>query len=261
MFHSMRRFSFQLIASGVALTALLAPMQAQAFLGDDEARRAIIELRQRFEASEARQARLAEEARSQGNTGQRSLLELANQIEQLRSEVANLRGQNEQLAREVSELQRKQKDVQSGLEERLKQVEPTTVSLDGRDFTAAPAEQRDYEAAMAVLRRSDFPAAAAAYAGFLQRYPESGYTPSVLYWLGNAQYANRAYKEAIESHRRLIAEFPGHQRVPEGMLALANSQVELKDSRAARRTLEDLVKMHPGSEAATVARERLTRLR
>jgi tol-pal system protein YbgF len=261
MIHSMKRFSFQLIASGIAMASLLAPLQAQAFLGDDEARRAIIELRQRFEASEARQAKLAEEARSQGNTGQRSLLDLANQIEQLRSEVANLRGQNEQLAREVSELQRKQNDVQSGLEERLKQVEPSTITLDGRDFTATPAEQRDYEAAMAVLRRSEFPAAASAYAGFLQRYPESGYTPSVLYWLGNAQYANRAYKEAIESHRRLISQFPGHQRVPEGMLALANSQVEMKDSRAARRTLEDLVKIHPGSEAATVARERLSRLR
>lgn len=257
----MKRFSFQLIASGMAMASMLAPLQAQAFLGDDEARRAIIELRQRFEASEARQAKLAEEARSQGNTGQRSLLELANQIEQLRSEVANLRGQNEQLAREVSELQRKQSDVQSGLEERLRQVEPSTVSLDGRDFTATPAEQRDYEAAMAVLRRSEFPAAAAAYAGFLQRYPESGYTPSVLYWLGNAQYANRAYKEAIESHRRLISQFPGHQRVPEGMLALANSQVEMKDSKGARRTLEDLVKIHPGSEAASVARERLSRLR
>lgn len=260
-FHSMTRFSIRLVATGAALASLLVPLQAQAFLGDDEARRAIIELRQRFEASEARQARLAEEARSQGNTGQRSLLDLANQIEQLRSEVANLRGQNEQLAREVSELQRKQSDVQAGLDERLKQVEPTKISLDGRDFTATPAEQRDYEAAMAVLRRSEFTAAAAAYTGFLGRYPESGYTPSVLYWLGNAQYANRAYKEAIESHRRLMAQFPGHQRVPEGMLAMANSQVEMKDSRAARRTLEDLVKMHPGSEAATVARERLARLR
>jgi tol-pal system protein YbgF len=114
---------------------------------------------------------------------------------------------------------------------------------------------------MAVLRRSDFPAAAGAYSDFLRRYPESGYTPSVLYWLGNAQYANRAYKEAIESHRRLVAQFPGHQRVPEAMLALANSQVEMKDSRAARRTLEDLVKFHPTSEAAAVARERLSRLR
>jgi tol-pal system protein YbgF len=255
---SMLRFSKGFIAMSAAWASLLMPMQAQAFFGDDEARKAIIELRQRMDAFEGRQAQQAEEARTQGRSG---LLELSNQIEQLRSEIANLRGQNEQLAREVSELQRKQSDVQAGIEERLKQVEPAQVTLDGRTFSATPAEQKEYETAMEVLRRTEFPAAASAYAGFLQRYPESGYTPSVLYWLGNAQYANRAYKEAIESHRRLVAQFPSHQRVPEAMLAMANSQIEMKDSRAARKTLEDLVKNHPSSEAAAVARDRLSRLR
>jgi TolA-binding protein len=45
------------------------------------------------------------------------------------------------------------------------------------------------------------------------------------------------------------------------MLAIANSQIELKDSRSARRTLEDLVKAYPDSEAATAGRDRLARLR
>ncbi|HRP96097.1 MAG TPA: tetratricopeptide repeat protein, partial [Rhodocyclaceae bacterium] len=31
------------------------------------------------------------------------------------------------------------------------------------------------------------------------------------------------------------------------MLAMANSQVELKDTKGARKTLEDLVKLHPQS--------------
>ena len=114
---------------------------------------------------------------------------------------------------------------------------------------------------MDLLRKSDFVPAASAYAGFLQRYPSSGYTPSVLYWQGNAQYASRAYKEAMESHRRLVTQFPAHMRTPEAMLAMANSQIELKDVRSARRTLEDLVKTHPDSEAAAAGRERLARLR
>ena len=42
---------------------------------------------------------------------------------------------------------------------------------------------------------------------------------------------------------------------------IANRQVELKDTKAARRTLEELVKAHPQSEAAGAARERLSRLR
>ena len=69
------------------------------------------------------------------------------------------------------------------------------------------------------------------------------------------------YKDAVESHQRLVREFPDHPRTPEAMLALANSQVELKDTKGARRTLEDLVKQHPQSEAAGAAKERLARLK
>jgi len=250
------------VLSALVLGAsVLLPLQAHAFFGDDEARRAIIELRQKVEANRQLSDAAATEARESQSVTRRSLLDLANQLEQLRADIARLRGQNEQLAREVSELQRQQKDVQTGLDERLRQVEPLRITHDGANFTAAPNEKRDFDAAMDVLRRSEFEAAATAYAAFLRRYPDSGYTPSSLYWLGNAQYASRAYKEAIDSHRRLVTQFPTHLRTPEAMLAMANSQIELKDVRAARRTLEDLIKAHPDSEAAAAGRERLARLR
>lgn len=257
------------VPSFLSATALLVcslwPLQAHALFDDDEARKAIIELRNKFDTHSQSTAtslsRMAQEVKDSQATTQRSLLELSNQNEQLRAEIARLRGQNEQLARDVSELQRQQKDVQAGVDERLRQVEPVRVSLDGREFTAAPEEKRDFDAAMELLRRSEFGPAAAAYGGVLRRYPDSGYAPSALYWLGNAQYASRDYKDAIESHRRLSTRFPDHPRTPEALLAMANSQIELKDSKAARRTLENLIKVHPQSEAAAAGRERLARLR
>lgn len=250
-----------------ALSALLLgasvlwPLQAHALFGDDEARKAIIDLRQKVEVNRQAADAAALEAREGQAVTRRSLLDLANQIEQLRADLARLRGQNEQLSREVSELQRQQKDVQTSLDERLRQVEPLRITHDGVSFNALPAEKRDFDTAMETLRRSDFEAAARAYSTFLRRYPDSGYTASSLYWLGNAQYASRAYKESIDSHRLLMTQFPTHLRTPEAMLALANSQIELKDAKSARRTLEDLVKAHPESEAAAAGRERLARLR
>ena len=249
----------------VLVGACLWPLQAHALFDDDEARKAILDVRQKFDAyrqsTDAAMSRLVNELRENSATSQRSLLELSNQNEQLRAEMARLRGQNEQLARDVSELQRQQKDVQAGVDARLKQVEPVRVSLDGAEFAAAPEEKRDFDAAMELLRKAEFGAASAAYGGLLRRYPSSGYTASALYWLGNAQYATRAYKESIDSHRRLMTQFPTHLRTPEAMLAMANSQVELKDGKAAQRTLEALVKSYPQSEAAAAGRERLARLR
>ncbi|MGE0098966.1 MAG: tol-pal system protein YbgF [Hydrogenophaga sp.] len=255
------RFASGLLSSCAIAAAAVWPLQAHAIFGDDEARRAIIDLRQKVDKNQADAAAANAEAREGSAATRRSLIELSNQIEQLRAELARLRGQNEQLAREVSELQRLQKDVQAGVDERLRRVEPLRIEHDGQTFNASPNEKRDFEAAMDLLRKSDFGPASTAYSSFLQRYPSSGYTPSALYWLGNAQYASRGYKDSVESHRRLVREYPDHLRTPEAMLAMANSQFELKDPRGARKTLEDLAKAYPNSEAAAAARDRLARLR
>ena len=106
-----------------------------------------------------------------------------------------------------------------------------------------------------------FRAAEGGVSGFDKRYPKSGYTPSVLFWLGNAQYAQRDYKEAISNFKQLLSVAPNHMRAPEAALSIANCQGELKDTKAARKTLEDLLKVYPQSEAAAAAKERLARMK
>ena len=79
--------------------------------------------------------------------------------------------------------------------------------------------------------------------------------------MGNAQYATRAYKEAIGNFKALLSSAPNHARAPEAALSIANCQVELKETKGARKTLEDLVRSYPQSEAALAAKERLLRLK
>jgi TolA-binding protein len=45
------------------------------------------------------------------------------------------------------------------------------------------------------------------------------------------------------------------------LLAISNSWVELKDLKAAKKAMEDLVKRYPASDAAQTAKQRLTRLK
>ena len=52
-----------------------------------------------------------------------------------------------------------------------------------------------------------------------------------------------------------------HPRAPEAVLSIANCQIELKDNAGARRSLDQLIKTYPQSEAAAAAKERLSRLR
>jgi tol-pal system protein YbgF len=191
----------------------------------------------------------------------RSLLDLQNQIETLRSDLAKMQGQNEQLSRDVSELQRQQKDMAQNVDDRLRKFEPLKVTVDGREFSVEQAEKREFEAALGVFRKGDFSAAQVAFVDFLKHYPLSGYSPSAFFWLGNAQYATRDYKEAVQNFRTLLTQAPDHLRAPEAVLSIANCQVELKDIKAARKTLDELVKAYPQSEAAAAAKERLARLK
>lgn len=259
-----KRWNVKAFAQGFVLLGSLAAVYVPAhaaLFDDDEARRAILELRQRVDALQNGSQQEQRRAGEDGSQLRRSLLDLQAQIESLRAEQATLRGQNEQLLRDVSELQRRQKDMAQGVDDRLRQFEPAKVSMDGREFQADPAEKRDYEAALAVFRSGNFAGAQTAFSEYGKRYPKSGYGPSALFWLGNAQYATRDYKEAIANFRALLAQAPDHARAPEAALSIANCQVELKDARAARRTLEDLVKAYPQSEAAAAAKERLARLK
>ena len=240
---------------------LLALNAHSALFDDDEARKAILELRQKVDAQQLRNVEELRKANDDNAQLRRSILDLSNQLEVLRAEIAKMRGQDEQIARDVAEVQRKQKDIAQGVEERLRKFEPSKVTVDGKEFVAGPAELRDFDAALATLRKGEFAPAQTAFLEFIKRYPESGDRPSALFWLGNAQYALRAYREAIINFKSVVAIAPDHVRSPEAALSIANCQVELKDNVSARKTLNDLIKVYPQSEAASVAKDRLTKLK
>ena len=173
------------------------------------------------------------------------------------AETARLRGEKEELTQEL----RRAQELSQGVDDRLKKFEPTKVKVDGVEFVADPAETKAYEDALAVFRKGEFAAASTAFNDFIKRYPKSGYALPSLFWLGNAQYANRSYASAISNFNTLLSKAPNHMRAAESMLSVANCQLELKDIKSARKTLADVVKNYPHTEAAAAASERLAKLK
>jgi TolA-binding protein len=215
----------------LVLFCSLTPVGHAALFEDGEARRAILEMRQRVDAA-AKPATPADDLRRSGeDTSQlrRSLLDLQTQIEVAARGDAKLRGQNEQLTRDVSELQRLQKETAKAWTSAYASSSRGKVTVDGQEFQADPAEKQDFEAALAKFREGKF-ADAERPIPFLRQYPRSGYLPSARFWLGNAQYATRDYKEAIGNFKALLASAPNHARAPEAALSIANCQMELKET-------------------------------
>jgi tol-pal system protein YbgF len=238
-----------------ALCLVAAAAQAQGLFDDKEARKAIVDLRGQVAVNEE-----ATKGRLTALEGAQAQVDLNNQIEALRSEIARLRGDHEQTGKDIAELQRRQQDVGAAMDTRLRKLEPVKVALDGAEFMVDPDEKRAYDDAMATIRGGEFDKAVAALALFQRRFPASPYLNSVRYWNANALYGKRDYKEAIAAYRAFVAGAPDHPRAAEALLALANSQAEMKDNRGARRTIDELVKAYPQSEAAQAGKERLATL-
>lgn len=238
--------SFSIRAVALAAVMLVSVSAQAGLFEDNEARRAILDLRERVE-------RQGQEIQN----FQRSLLEQQNQFEALRAETARLRGEKEELTQEL----RRQQELSQGVDDRLKKFEPTKVKVDGVEFVADPAETKAYEDALAIFRKGEFGAASTAFNDFIKRNPKSGYVLPSLFWLGNAQYANRSYANAISNFNTLLSKAPSHMRAADSMLSVGNCQLELKDIKAARKTFNDLVKAYPHTEAATAASERLAKLK
>ena len=233
-------------AAAVLAACTLLPLQANAGLfDDDEARRAILELR----------TKLAEKADRTG------LLDLSSQNEALKQEVDRLRGQVELLSNEVSNLQKRQKDLYVDLDARVKKLEPQKVVVDGKEASVEMAEQQSYDGALTLFKEGNYQKAAAGFADFLSRYPQSGYAPAAQYWLGNSYYAQRDYHNAITAQSAVVKNFPDSPKAADAMLNMASSYMELKDRASAKKTLEALIAKYPNSQAATNAKQRLTQMK
>jgi tol-pal system protein YbgF len=253
---------------------LAAPARAALF-DDDEARRRIEDLKNRVDLVERSLAQRLDalEAKSAG------LADLFRDVEQIKSDIAKLRGQYEVLTYELEQAQKRQRDLYLDLDGRVRKLEggpgapgaapspgPPPASGDAGAPAAAAAapvadpasEQKSYDAALEAFKSGNFGAAVASFQAFIRAYPKSPLAPSAMYWAGNAQYAQREFRAAIATQRQLIATYPDSQKVPDALLNIASCQVELGEVPAARRTLEEVVAKYPTSEAATKARQRLS---
>lgn len=251
----------------VALALLAGALPAHALFSDDEARKAILDLRGRFQQHQDEttqrlakiEAQLAD-ALARLEQASRGQLDNQAQFEQMRQEIAKLRGQVEVQANELAVAQRQLRDQLATVDNRIKRFEPVNVEIDGRNATVDQTEKRAFESALALFRGGDFKSALTAFRQFQGQHPDSAYAPAVHFWVGSSQFALKDYKGAIASHQELVTKFPENSRVPDALLNIGYAQAESGDRAAARRTLQSLVDKYPQSPAAQLARDRLAAL-
>jgi tol-pal system protein YbgF len=178
----------------------------------------------------------------------------------LGQDLATLRGTLEVQTNDIAQTQRRQRELATELDTRIKRFEPVPVTIDGRQVNVDIAERRAYEAALGIFRSGDFRAAQTAFQQFQGAYPQSQYGALTAYWLGSSQYAQKDNRGALTTLQGDVQKYPEHARVPEALLIIGTCQADLGDRKEAADTYRTLNQQYPDSPAAASARERLAAL-
>jgi tol-pal system protein YbgF len=251
------------LAAGLALLVAQPPLQAQ-ILSDSEARRAILELRVRVDEWQRevhlRIEGLVERVDRLEQALPRGQLDLQNNVQALRQEIAQLRGQLEVQANELQVQQKRQRELASELDGRIKRFEPVAVTIDGKTATVEIAEKRAFDSALGTFRAGDFKGALAAFQAFSTSFPNSAYSASTQYWIGSAHYALRDGKLALSVLEAFAKRFPEHPRAPEAWLTIGTVYADQGDRKEAAEAWKLVLQNYPDSSAAAPARDRLAML-
>jgi tol-pal system protein YbgF len=126
---------------------------------------------------------------------------------------------------------------------------------------AADRERDAYQQAFNQLRDLRYEQAITAFRAFLKEYPDGRYGHIAQYWIGEANYAQRNFKQAIADYRVLIQRYAKSPKLAEAMLKIGYSQYELGDKGEARKMLTELAKLYPDTTEAGQANAFLQKMR
>jgi tol-pal system protein YbgF len=230
--HSVKQTLSRAFCLSAAFICLSASNSAWALFSDDEARKAILDLRKSLATTQ---------------------LELQSQIDKLKTENSVLRGKVEELEKQGEDINKSQKTYYQDLDNRLGNFEPRTATIEGVTGTVQPGEKKAYDDALKTFQAGNLKKADEGFSAFASKYPKSPYLPLALYWSGNSKYANKDYAGAIKQLQSLMKNYPDHPRIPAAMVTLGSAQLESGNKAAAKKTFSEIITKYPDTEAAKEA--------
>lgn len=245
-----------------------------ALFDDTEARKKILELEATMKTqSQASQAEIQVIKDKQSSIDQRlgqNILDLLNEIQALKQELATIKGDLELANHNIENAQLRQKELYNDTDTRLQVIESQTKAQsqtqmsNPNDITSVPEknalEYQQLELANGLSAENKYKDAFNAYDKFIKDYPNSAFSADAKYGLGYAQFALKNYKSAMITQQKIIDLHPESPKVPLAMFNLANNQIQLGLVPDAKKTLRTLLSQFPNHEVIPNVQRRLKAL-
>jgi len=202
-----------------------------------------------------------------------TLLDLLRQLEELQTEVRQLRNNVEVQGHELEQLKGRQRALYDDLDKRLRDAErrgsaaapvaaasaATAAAPSAPRVTTAP-QQQEYDAAFDLMKQGLYDRAVKAFRAFLAKYPDSGLADNAQYWIAEGNYVLRNYKLALEEFTKVV-NAPQSPKAPDALLKIGYVHYELGAYDKARKTLGEVQERYPGTSVAKLAAVRLDKMK
>jgi tol-pal system protein YbgF len=207
-----------------------------------------------------------------------SLIELANQLDQLQAQTQELRGQIETLRFESENAGNRQRQLYLDVDQRLQLIEqgqarlleaPPVAVVDPAQVPEEPvierpvlsgSDQDNYQAAFDLLKNGQYMQSAEAFRNFLLVFPSSPLADNAQYWLAETYYVQRQFTTALPAFQLVVDSYPNSIKMPDALLKIGFCNYELQQWDDARAALERVVREYPDTTAARLATQRLERM-
>jgi tol-pal system protein YbgF len=195
------------------------------------------------------------------------LQDLTNRLSDLEQSLTRINGSLETTAHDLDEAKRANADLQAqvkamadrlGAVEKAQTAAPAPAPEAAAEAPGAPAPKASaadaFSHARELMLAGDYDSAEAAFAAYVQAYPDGARTPEARYWWGKTLAAKGAHAQAASAYIGAIRGWPKSAWAPDAVVELARSLVALKKTDDACATLGELEKRYPKAPAATKAR-------
>ncbi|MFQ5897935.1 MAG: tol-pal system protein YbgF [Candidatus Methylomirabilia bacterium] len=114
----------------------------------------------------------------------------------------------------------------------------------------APSPEQLYASALANLRGGEHGQAVLEFLDFIAMYPRHHLAGSAQYWIGEAYYLQKDYRQALAEFRKVVQEYEESEKVADGLLKIGLCYKALHQPQRARAAWKRVIREFSGSEAA-----------
>lgn len=119
------------------------------------------------------------------------------------------------------------------------------------------SEDEIYRMAKQAFDQGDSDGARKKFQELIEKFPKSERADNAQFWIGEIYYREKWYEKAILEYQKVIENYPKGNKVPASLLKQGLAFLNLGDKNNSRLILEELIKKHPKSNEAKIAKDKV----